>query len=159
MPWEQREACTELLYREAELLDTRQYRAWLDLFGPEAIYWIPLREGQTDPENELNIVYDDRNRMEDRVDRLESGFAYAQEPPSRTARVIANVRVMPEDGSGALCVRSAFTLVEVRAGRQHVLGGHYLHRLGWVDGRLLILSKRADLVNSEEPLDNLTFLV
>ena len=156
---EDREACVELVFLEAELLDARRFQDWLALFSKDATYWVPLREGQTDPEGELNIVYDDRNRLEDRVYRLESGFALAQDPLSRTARVISNFRVNAEDGSDLLTVRSTFVIVEVRPGRQQVLGGRYTHHLRKEGDELTIVLKRVDLVNSEEPLSNLTFIL
>ncbi|HEX2173140.1 MAG TPA: aromatic-ring-hydroxylating dioxygenase subunit beta, partial [Dehalococcoidia bacterium] len=85
-----RDACADFLYHEAELLDARRYREWLALFAEDARYWVPLRENQTDPENELNIIYDDHGRLDDRLYRLEGGYALAQDPPSRTARTISN---------------------------------------------------------------------
>ena len=152
-----REACLDLVYQEAELLDARRFQDWLGLFAKDAKYWVPLREGQTDPEGELNIIYDDRNRLEDRVYRIESGYALAQDPLSRTARVISNLRVGNEAESKLLVVRSTFVIVEVRPGRQQVLGGHYTHHLRQEGGSLKIVVKRVDLVNSEEPLSNLIF--
>jgi benzoate/toluate 1,2-dioxygenase beta subunit len=154
-----KEACVELIFQEAELLDARRFQEWLGLFAKDARYWVPLHEGQTDPEGELNIVYDDRNRLEDRVYRIESGYALAQDPPSRTARVISNLRVSSEAESDLLAVRSTFVIVEVRPGRQQVLGGHYTHHLRREDGGLKIVLKRVDLANSEEPLSNLTFIL
>ena len=37
---------TDFIYREAELLDTMQWQAWLDLFHPEGRYWMPLEIGR-----------------------------------------------------------------------------------------------------------------
>ena len=31
----------QFLYREARLLDTQQFEAWLDLFTEDACYWVP----------------------------------------------------------------------------------------------------------------------
>jgi benzoate/toluate 1,2-dioxygenase subunit beta len=153
--------CARFLFHEAKLLDARDYDAWLALFAADATYWVPLREGQPDPESELNILYDDAGRLADRVARLNSGIAYAQEPPSRTSRTISNIMVSRDTAaSDTVVVESAFTLVEVRAGVQQVWGGRYTHRLR-VDGdeTLTIVQKKADLANAEEPMLNLAFLL
>ncbi|HEX2173326.1 MAG TPA: aromatic-ring-hydroxylating dioxygenase subunit beta, partial [Dehalococcoidia bacterium] len=88
----------------------------------------------------------------------EGGYALAQDPPSRTARTISNVRVAGEE-DGLVVVRSTFVLVEVRPSHQAVFGGHYTHRLRPAGDGFRIVLKRVDLVNSEEPLYNLTFLL
>ncbi|HEX9522922.1 MAG TPA: aromatic-ring-hydroxylating dioxygenase subunit beta, partial [Reyranella sp.] len=33
----------DFLYREAELLDERRYREWLDLLADDIRYWMPMR--------------------------------------------------------------------------------------------------------------------
>ena len=153
-----RAAGEDLVLEEAQQLDARAYATWLELFTKDAEYWVPLREGQSDPHAELNIVYDDRARMEDRIFRLTGGSAHSQDPPSRTVRNIAGFRY-EATAEGELIVRSTFVLVEVRPGRQHVFGGRYTHRLRGTPGRLLIARKTVELVNSEEPFGNLTFLL
>lgn len=158
----EQDACIDLVYHEAELLDDRRFRDWLALFTPDAVYWVPLREGQTDPHGEPNIIYDNLNRMDDRIYRIESGASLAQDPPSRTARTISNFRVRAGDAPDTFVVRSTFMLVEVRPDcPQQILGGHYTHHLrrdagetGW-----RIARKRVDLVNSEEPQGNLTYIL
>jgi benzoate/toluate 1,2-dioxygenase beta subunit len=155
---DRRAAGEDLVLEEAERLDARAYEAWLELFADDAEYWVPLREAQPDPHRELNIVFDDRARMEDRIFRLTGGSAHAQDPPSRTVRNIAGFR-FADAGSGEFIVRSTFVLVEVRLGRQQVFGGRYTHRLRETPGRLLIARKTVELVNSEEAFGNLTFLL
>src|SRR5215469_14369458 len=93
MPNLSRSEAEDILYREARLLDDRCYREWLELFGEDARYWIPCNGEGTDPEREITLVYDDLPRLRDRVERLASGVAHAQTPPSRTKRLISNVEV------------------------------------------------------------------
>ncbi len=146
-----------LVEQEADLLDEGRFRDWLALFSADATYWVPLSENQASP-RELNIILDDRGRMEQRILRLEGGYAYAQTPRSRTVRQVTNIHATPE-GADRAVVRSKFTLFEVRYGQQLVYGGRYTHRISQKDGRLFIESKRVDLVNSEGRLGNLTFLL
>jgi 3-phenylpropionate/cinnamic acid dioxygenase small subunit len=149
--------CAEFLYREAAALDRGDLRSWLALFADDAIYWIPLRESYGDPEAELNIVYDDLGRLRERVERLTSGIAYAQDPPSRTARALSNVTVeRTEDGFAAEAV---FVLYELRDGETQLLAGRYRHDLRSVGGDLRIRRKVVELVNRTEPFFNLSFIL
>jgi benzoate/toluate 1,2-dioxygenase subunit beta len=151
--------CSRFLYHEALLLDERDYDGWFALFAADASYWIPLREGQPEPYSELNIAFDDATRLADRVARLNSGIAYAQDPPSRTSRTIANIMVDAGEANEVV-VRSAFAIVEVRAGLQQIWGGRYTHRLRQrTDGGLEIVQKKIELTNSQEPMLNLGFLL
>src|SRR5437773_1767250 len=86
MGWN-REQIEAFLYREARLIDEHRYDEWLSLWTDEAIYWVPCNEDDTDPERQVSIIYDDRVRLGERVARLQSGAAWAQEPKSRMRRV------------------------------------------------------------------------
>jgi benzoate/toluate 1,2-dioxygenase beta subunit len=154
---DERQRCADLLYREAALLDARELRAWLDLFAESLTYWVPLLERYSDPDAELNLVYDDRSRLAERIDRLESGIAYAQDPPSRTVRTIANILVARRD-FGYRC-ESAFMLYELRNGDVQILAGRYVHELEFTAAGLRIRYKMVELVNRTEPFFNLSFVL
>jgi ethylbenzene dioxygenase beta subunit len=154
---EEYRSCADFLYREARLLDRRDLQAWLELFTEDAQYWVPLREEYRDPDAELNIIFDDRPRLIGRVGRLESGVAYAQEPPSRTARLLGNITV---DRAGAnFATEATFFLYELRGGETQMLAGRYFHELVAGAGGLRIRRKTVELVNRAEPLFNLTFVL
>ena len=91
---ELRPAVEQALHHEARLLDDRHYRAWLERFTDDCIYWIPL-DPAGDPRTGVSYLLDDRRRMQDRVGLLETGWAHAQEPPSRTCRIVSNVEAWP----------------------------------------------------------------
>lgn len=95
------EAAAELLYREARLLDTRQWEDWLALYDMDAIYWAPAMvgdEGWTDnPDNDVSLMYMDRPGLEARVFRIESRDSYATDPMPHTAHIVSNVLV---EGNG-----------------------------------------------------------
>jgi benzoate/toluate 1,2-dioxygenase subunit beta len=154
-----RSEAEDFLFHEAELLDGNQLAQWLDLFTDDAVYWVPARHDESDPERHVSLIYDDRGRIEERVWRLTVGPAHAQIPPSATRRLITNVRVgRPEPGRD-VPVRSNFAIFEVRKGTQRAFAGEYEHRLvphgdGW-----RIRRRTARLVNCEAPIFNLTFLV
>jgi benzoate/toluate 1,2-dioxygenase subunit beta len=145
------------LFHEAELLDERRFQEWLALYTDDALYCLPQGD-DPDPEHSVQIAHDDKRRMTERVLRLESGFAYSQDPPSRTVHLIGNVRVRGEV-EGELDVASSLSIAEVRRGQQRVYYARVLHRL--VDGGdgLRIRRKEVHLANSDLPLGNVTFLV
>lgn len=89
----ERDRFSALLAREARLLDQRRFDDWLTMFEPECIYWAPGRTDATDPRREIAVMFDDRRRLEDRVFRLRTGYAWSQAPVSRTIRHVSNVEV------------------------------------------------------------------
>ena len=82
-----RDSCRRLLAREARLLEDDRLEDWLALFVGECLYWVPATPGGGDPMREVAIAFDDRRRLEDRVFRLQSAYAWSQIPRSRTSRV------------------------------------------------------------------------
>jgi 3-phenylpropionate/cinnamic acid dioxygenase small subunit len=146
----------DLLVREAELLDAADYEGWLELFTDDAIYWLPEREG-TDPRQTTSLLYDDRERLKDRVWRLRSGGAHAQIPPSRTVRLIGNERIVDEGDE--IVVTSVLHIVEARGEVERVLGGRCEHRMRYVGGALKIARKTVLLANRSHFQHNLTLIV
>ena len=153
-----RSEAEDLLYREARLLDERQYSRWLEMFSPDGTYWIPANHDGTDPGREISLVFDDAHRLRDRIARLGSGLAHAQNPPSKTKRLISNVEINETDAETTMVI-SAFILYELRRGKERVFAGRYEHRLKRIDGQWKIASKKVVLVNNNEVIDNLTFIV
>jgi 3-phenylpropionate/cinnamic acid dioxygenase small subunit len=147
----------EFLYHEAALLDERRLQEWLELYSDDALYWIPQGE-DADPQRQVSIVYDDRRRLHERVLRLTSGFAYSQDPPSRTTHIVGNVRVL-SNGDDAVQVASTLMLVEVRRNTQNVFAGSVEHELVPAGDSFRIRRKVVRLVNSDVPLGNVTFLI
>jgi 3-phenylpropionate/cinnamic acid dioxygenase small subunit len=79
---------------------------------------------------------------------------HAQEPRSRTSRIVANVTIR-ERGLAAALVRSKFMMIEYRRGEQRLFAGTSFHELVRIDGGLRIASKRVNLVNCDAPMDGL----
>ena len=88
-----RDEFRRLLEREARLLDQLRYDDWLAMYAPECVYWVPSTPKAGDPRREIAVMFDDRRRLEDRIYRLRTGFAWSQAPASRTVRLITNVEV------------------------------------------------------------------
>lgn len=89
---------------ESDLLDTRQFEAWLALFTDDATYEVPMRTtteegGASEITSRGRIAWDTRAGLEVRVARLRSGSAWAEQPPTRTRHHMTGLRVGPVSGS------------------------------------------------------------
>ena len=75
------------LFEEAKLLDSGEFEAWLKLYEPHGIYWMPSQRGQTDPVNVASIIYEDHAILSMRVQRLLEARALVLTPMHRTPRI------------------------------------------------------------------------
>ena len=146
----------DFLFLEAQLLDERRFDDWLDLYTDDALYWVPANDFDGDPARKVSIYYDDQRRLKERVIRLKSPRFWAQNPPSRTARSVNNVRVSRDDGD--LLVTSTFMLMELRHGVSTSFAGRYRHRLAETAQGLCIRRKETLLIQNDQPFYNLTFI-
>jgi len=111
----------QFLYHEAALLDERRFVEWLDLLDPELEYWMPVRSTRAmgDEAHEFaklgeGAFYDDdKTSMEQRVRKLHTGFAWAEDPPSRTRHNVNNIRIR-ERSNDRLAVECNFFIVRTR---------------------------------------------
>jgi len=154
-------AAVEFLYREARLADEARYAEWLALWTDDGVYWVPATiDPDADPDRHLSHIYDNRARLDTRVNLLQSGHRYSQEPASLMRRLVSNVEVAREGGE--LVAESNFILAElaVQAGHEmHWWAGRATHRLRRVGDELRMSRKKVVLVNAAEPLPNLSFLI
>jgi len=149
----------QFLFHEARLLDERRFEEWLALFTADARYWCPCDDA-ADPLRQVSIFFDDAARMRERVFRLEQGPAFAQDPPSKTRRLLSNIECRNEaDADGQLLVRSNFMIAAVRRNQQDLWVGQYEHLLRTVDGVFKIARKKISLVNGAIPLPTIAFLL
>jgi len=154
-----RDACEALLSREARLLDAGRLEEWLALFSPECLYWIPATPGGGDPQREVSLVFDDRRRLEDRVARLQTGNAYSQIPTSRTRHLVTNLEVWAGTGPERLRARANVAVHELRHGVQRMLVGWWGYGLLREDADWRIERKMVNLIDCDQGLENLSFLL
>ncbi|MXW91920.1 MAG: aromatic-ring-hydroxylating dioxygenase subunit beta [Rhodospirillaceae bacterium] len=148
-PASDRAAVEAFLIHEADLIDRRDFEAWLALYTDDCRYWVPLEEDQADPQHTVSLIYDDRKLLETRVRRLGHPRIHAQAPPSRTVHIIANVAVAREPEDGLIVVHSNQTVAEYRQNRTRLFAGRCTHRLVPENGGYRIAFKRIDLIDSE----------
>jgi 3-phenylpropionate/cinnamic acid dioxygenase small subunit len=153
-----RQRIEQFLFREAQLMDEHRFDEWLALWSEPALYWVPSNRDELDPSREVSLIYDDWVRLQLRIARLKSGFAHAQEPRSRMRRLISNIEI-EEVADGEIVAHSNFLLAELRRGKQDLFAGRTTHRLRPQNGSFKLISKKVLLVNNDEPIDNLTFLI
>ncbi len=109
----------EFLYREADLLDTYRFSDWLDLFAEDIRYDMPVRTNQFRAAGEgfQEMAFFDETfvSLKTRVKRLETEFAWAETPPSRTRHFVSNILVAPGEHAGELAVRLNFMVTRTRS--------------------------------------------
>ena len=142
-----RDHARQLIEREARLLDQHRYDDWLAMFAPECVYWVPSTvpgtPGRGDPRREISVMFDDRRRLEDRIYRLRTGYAWSQAPRSRTVRLVTNVEVFSTAEAGVRMVRSNFLISEFWGEETRILTGWAGHRITQFDGRWLSRPSRS----------------
>jgi len=150
----------QFLYREARLLDEGRFDEWLDLFTADAVYWLPAGAGDTDPDRQVSIIYDTRHEMEKRVARLKSGWAHAQDPPSRTHRVVSNVELSEsEPDGGGLTASTVMVLFALTRHKHAIHSARCEFRLLREGTHWKIARKKVSLLRSNEALDGIPYLV
>jgi len=112
----------QFLYHEAALLDEGEFHEWLGLFADDIHYWMPTRYNRTRPErhldtskpDEIAFFDEDLASLKMRIKRLDTGMAWAEDPPSRTRHLVTNVQIRPRSAGGEYEVTSCFLLYRTR---------------------------------------------
>ena len=154
-----RESCRRLLEREARLLDQGLFDDWLDMYAPECVYWVPAAPDGGDPRREVAVAFDDRRRLEDRVHRLRSAYAWSQQPASRTSRMVANATVFATAQEDVFMLRSNFLIAELREDDLRTHAGWCGHRVRRRGENWEILVKQVNLIDCDRNLRNPAILL
>ena len=150
----ERDRFRRLVEHEARLLDQLLFEDWLKLFAPECVYWVPSTPDGGDPRSEIAVMFDDRRRLEDRVFRLRTGYAWSQAPSSRTSRLICNVEVFNGQLPDQRMVRSNFSISEFWDNEIRALAGWTGHRFRKIGGVWKISAKQVNLLNCDQCIRN-----
>lgn len=152
----------EFIWHEADILDRRDYQAWLNLWQGDGFYIIPINPQSDDYKNELNIAYDNAEMRQMRVARLTGGFAISATPAAKTVRVNSRfVFTTPDDNehnSQLIHVRSALHLTEDKFGRQRHFCADVEHRLMKTECGIALHDKIVRLINSDGVLTSISYL-
>ena len=174
---EVRREVERFLYREARLLDGRRFREWLELLTDDLRYRLPLRssrytkitkavaildrdhydETDVSGENDLALLDETRHTLEMRIARLETGMAWAEDPPSRTRHLITNIEVEDGETESEVVVSSNFIVYRNRLEtEQDFYVGRRQDILRRVDGGWRIARRTIILDHNVLPSKNLS---
>lgn len=108
----------QFLAREAKLLDERRFDEWATMIHDDIVYEVPLRQAKMEFADEFVSgafrLKDNKAIIQMRIERLRSGYAWAETPPSRTLRVVGSVMVEPAGQPGDIAVESALLIYRQR---------------------------------------------
>jgi 3-phenylpropionate/cinnamic acid dioxygenase small subunit len=118
----------DFYYHEADLLDERRYRDWLELLTEDITYFMPIRcnvkfgqhaaRENTKQGEGISWFDEDKWTLTKRVEQILTGVHYAEEPLSRITHMVSNVQikgVRPEVGEAQeLDVASRFLVYQNR---------------------------------------------
>jgi benzoate/toluate 1,2-dioxygenase subunit beta len=151
-------AIEDFLSFEARLMDEGRYREWLDLWTEDAQYWVPCNDDDIDPSRQVSIIYDDRDRLNQRIERLLSGSVLSQQPRPRMRRVISNIDVPARSGTEVM-VESNFILGIARGGTKQLWVGRSIHQLRVTESSFKIARKKVLLIDNDQEIPLLQFLI
>jgi len=109
----------QFLVDEAYLLDAQQYEAWLDTLTDDVRYTMPVRVTTArgagfDTSPGMDHFDEDKYSLSQRVARMGTEHAWAEDPPSRLRHFITNVRTFAGIDEEHLVVESAELLFRSR---------------------------------------------
>ena len=114
----------EFLFLEADLLDQRRFAEWLDLLTDDLVYFMPIRRnvkhGQhaahenTREGQDISWFDEDKWTLAKRVEQIQTGVHWAEEPLSRVCHMVSNVRILEQKSDGEIAVGSRFLVYQNR---------------------------------------------
>ena len=141
-----RERVADFYSLETALLDDNKLHEWLDLVDDDIVYVMPMRETRLGPEPEASappfyLFNDDKQSLETRVARLDTGFALVESPPSATQRLVTDILILDVQPSH-VDVRTSFMVFQVRDEMNEALfAGRRLDRLRITDDGFRLLRR------------------
>jgi benzoate/toluate 1,2-dioxygenase beta subunit len=149
-----------LIGREVDLLDQGDLATWMTLFTDDGIYWMPSHAGQSDPDKEISLFYEDRELMEIRAANFRHDLSPAMQHPVRSSHLVYVTGIEPgPESEPSWWVAAKFHAVLFHREEQTLFAGRYRYLIKQVNGRLQIKSKRVDLINVDAPLTSILIYI
>ena len=146
-------AIEQFLYGQAELLDTKRWQDWIDLFSADGIYWMPPDATYKTWDGQPAIFAEDKNLMNVRMGRVLHPDAWSQRPLWGTNHVVSNVRIRKVAKNGDVEVTSRFHMLEMRRDDIRHFAGMYTHHLKKTKSGYAIKLQRVDMTNAQAAYD------
>ena len=148
----------EFIWREAELLDRRDYRAWLELWDSQGFYVVPIDPQTTDFASTLNYAYDDQHMRELRVQRMTSGYSASASDAARTVRTVSRF-TLSSDSADLVEVKSSQIVIAYKRGASTIFAADLTHKISMASGEPRLVEKVVRLIDSTEALSAVGFLL
>jgi 3-phenylpropionate/cinnamic acid dioxygenase small subunit len=148
----------EFIWREAELLDHRNYRAWLELWDPAGHYVVPIDPAATDYAATLNYAYDDQDMREKRVQRMTSGYSASASDAARTVRTVSRF-TLSSDSADLVEVNSSQVVIAYKRGASTIFAANLTHKISMASGEPRLVEKVIRLIDSTDALSAIGFLL
>ncbi|MCY7260064.1 benzoate 1,2-dioxygenase small subunit [Pseudomonas protegens] len=141
----------DFLYREARYLDDKDWDSWLELYAPDATFWMPSWDDRDqlteDPQREISLIwYGNRSGLEDRVFRIKTERSSASIPDTRTSHNLSNIELL-EQGDGLCKLRFNWHTLSFRYKTVDSYFGCSFYTLDLRGENPLILAKKVILKN------------
>ena len=145
------DAVRDFLYREARYLDDKQWDQWLELYAPDAEFWMPAWDDADqlveNPQTEISLIwYGNRSGLEDRVFRIKTERSSASIPDTRTSHNLSNIELL-EQGDGLCKLRFNWHTLSFRYKTVDSYFGCSFYTLDVRGENPLILAKKVILKN------------
>ncbi|MDR6833997.1 benzene 1,2-dioxygenase [Sphingopyxis lindanitolerans] len=143
-------AIQRFLGREAAALDAKDWDSWIDLYHPDAEYWVPAWDDSgrltEDPRREISLIYyPTRAGLEDRVYRIRTGRSSASSPAPRTSHIFSLLAVDHEDD--IIRARTNWSVTSVLEDRPTVYSGSAIYDLEPMGDAFVIKRKYTVVIN------------
>jgi len=148
----------EFIWHEAELLDRRDYHAWLDLWHSKGMYVVPIDPNTTDYAATLNYAFDDHHMRELRVQRMTSGYSASASDAARTVRTVSRF-TRSSDSADIVEVNSSQIIIAYKRGVSTIFAADLTHKISMKNGEPRLVEKVIRLINSTEALNAIGFLL
>jgi 3-phenylpropionate/cinnamic acid dioxygenase small subunit len=145
-------AVAQFLYRQADLLDSKRWQEWIDLFADDGVYWMPPDASYKTWEGMPAIFAEDKNLMNVRMKRVLHPDAWSQRPLWETNHVVSNI-IIEKELKNEIVVRSRFHMMELRRDDVRHFAGAYMHHLTKTKHGYSIKLQRVDMTNAQAAYD------
>lgn len=140
------------LYREARLLDERDWDNWLELYDRNVEFWMPSWDDDgeltDDPQSTISLIYYSRRAgLEDRIFRIRTERSSATIPDTRTSHNISNIELL-SDNSEEVEVRFNWHTASVRYNQTDLFYGTSFYTLD-VSGASPIIKKKKVILKTD----------
>jgi benzoate/toluate 1,2-dioxygenase subunit beta len=146
-------AVEQFLYRQADLLDSKKWQEYVDLFAADGVYWVPADPAHTTWDGMPAIFAEDKNLMAVRMKRVLHPDAWSQRPAWGTNHVVSNVTIDKVAKNGDVLARSRFHMMELRRDDVRHFAGSYTHHLKRTKNGYRIKLQRVDMTNAQAAYD------